>query len=904
MRATLVVIGLVLVTVLVGVAGQARPAAAAGSCGTTNVALGAAATASSTSGTMTPAKAIDNKTTTRWASLASDPQWLQLDFGSRPNVCQVSLNWMAYASAYSIQISDDASHWITLATTGASSNTVQTLSVFGTGRYLRMYGTARGVSSTGYSLKEFQVFSQPSQPPAFTSGSTATFVTGQPASFTVTTSAIPTVTLIAESGSLPAGLTFTDNGNGTAAIAGTPTGSGGSYPVTLTATNGVSPNATQNLSIQVNQAPAITLNPSDQTVTPGQSVSFTAGASGVPTPTVQWQRSTDGGASFVNVAGATSTTYTFTAAAGDNANQYRAVFSDGVGSPATTTAATLTVGTAPVITSANHASLVVGTAGSFGITTTGVPPATLSKTGAQFPAWLTLTDNGDGTGSLTGTPPAGAAGQYQFTLKAANGFSPSASQVFTLFVDDSPVITSANHATFTAGSAGSFAVTTTAGFPTTTAITESGPLPSGVTFTDNGDGTATLAGAPAVGSGGSYPLTITATASGGSAAPATQSFTLTVLAPPVITSANHATFTAGTTGSFTVTTSAGNPAATTLSKTGTLPTGVTFTDNGDGTATIAGTPGLGSGGVYPITITASNGAAPDATQSFTLTVNEPPSISSADHTTFTVGAAGSFTVTTAGGQPTAVGITESGSLPAGITFTDNGDGTATLGGTPTAGGTFPITITASNGVAPNATQVFTLTVDEPPSISSANHTTFAVGAAGSFTVTSTAGFPTATALTEAGGLPSGLSFTDNGDGTAALAGTPATGTGGSYSLTLTATNSTGHTDQAFTLTVTDSPVITSANHTTFTTGTSGSFTVTTTPGTPTATTITKTGALPSGVTFTDNGDGTAMLSGTPTSGGTFPITVTASNGISPNATQGFTLTVNDPPVIGGPNAVT
>ena len=61
-------------------------------------------------------------------------------------------------------------------------------------------------------------------------------------------------------------------------------------------------------------------------------------------------------------------------------------------------------------------------------------------------------------------------------------------------------------------------------------------------------------------------------------------------APPVITSADHATFTEGAAGTFTVTTTAGNPAATTITKTGTLPAGVTFTDNGDGTATLAGTP--------------------------------------------------------------------------------------------------------------------------------------------------------------------------------------------------------------------------------------------------------------------------------------------------------------------------
>ena len=38
-----------------------------------------------------------------------------------------------------------------------------------------------------------------------------------------------------------------------------------------------------------------------------------------------------------------------------------------------------------------------------------------------------------------------------------------------------------------------------------------GALPAGVTFVDNGDGTATLAGTPAAGTGGAYPLTFTAT---------------------------------------------------------------------------------------------------------------------------------------------------------------------------------------------------------------------------------------------------------------------------------------------------------------------------------------------------------------------------------------------------------
>ena len=178
---------------------------------------------------------------------------------------------------------------------------------------------------------------------------------------------------------------------------------------------------------------------------------------------------------------------------------------------------------------------------------------------------------------------------------------------------------------------------------------------------------------------------------------------------PAFTSPPSATFTAGATDSFTVTTS-GDPPITISDNGAVLPDGVSFTDNGDGTATVQGTPTAGTGGAYPFTITASNGTAPDASQSFTLTVDEAPGISSADTATFTAGGSGSFTVTTTGTPaPT---LSESGALPTGLTFADNGDGTASLDGIPgsTTGGTYPVTIAASNGVAPDTSQSLTIVV--------------------------------------------------------------------------------------------------------------------------------------------------------------------------------------------------
>ena len=262
---------------------------------------------------------------------------------------------------------------------------------------------------------------------------------------------------------------------------------------------------------------------------------------------------------------------------------------------------------------------------------------------------------------------------------------------------------------------------------------------------------------------------------------------------PAITSGNSTTFVVGTVGNFGVT-KTGTPAPS-LSESGALPNGVTFNS---ATGTLNGTPAALTGGVYPLTFTASNGVAPIATQSFTLTINEAPNITSANGTTFTVGTPGSFTVTSTGYPSPTFNV--SGTLPSGVTLNTS---TGVLSGTPAAntGGTYPITFTASNGVGSNSVQNFTLTVNQPAAITSANNTTFGVGNAGTFTVIRT-GFPTPT-LSESGGLPSGVTFNTT---TGVLSGTPAAGTQGTYPITFTASNGVGNNAmQNFTLTVVPPP---------------------------------------------------------------------------------------------------
>ncbi len=184
-------------------------------------------------------------------------------------------------------------------------------------------------------------------------------------------------------------------------------------------------------------APTVTTNPTNQTVTAGQSAAFTAAANGNPTPTVQWQVRTSGEATWTDISGATSLTLTLNNVSfSQNGNAYRAIFTNSVGS-GTTTAATLTVQTPPAISSGNSATFTIGQGDSFTVTATGSPTPTLTESGA-LPSGVAFTNNGNGTASLTGTAAAGTQGTYHFTITAHNGVGNGFTQSFTLTVNAAP----------------------------------------------------------------------------------------------------------------------------------------------------------------------------------------------------------------------------------------------------------------------------------------------------------------------------------------------------------------------------------------------------------------------------------------------------------------------------------
>jgi hypothetical protein len=130
----------------------------------TNVALNKPTTASSYQAEYgdcpcTPSHATDGRADTRWASDWSDPQWIQVDLGSRLPIRRLQMVWdPAYARAYEVRVSDDGTTWRTAHSTTTGNGDIDTVDVSETARYVRLHLTARG-TGWGYSLHEFGVYS-------------------------------------------------------------------------------------------------------------------------------------------------------------------------------------------------------------------------------------------------------------------------------------------------------------------------------------------------------------------------------------------------------------------------------------------------------------------------------------------------------------------------------------------------------------------------------------------------------------------------------------------------------------------------------------------------------------------------------------------------------------------------
>jgi hypothetical protein len=482
---------------------------------------------------------------------------------------------------------------------------------------------------------------------------------------------------------LPPGLSISTSG----IISGTPTTSG-AYNYSVTVTDNVGNSGVVNCSVTV--YPPLTLACASTSAEIGFPYSSALVASGgVPSYTY----SISGGALPPGLSLNTSTGAITGTPTTVGTYNYTAQVADSAGDVVTNNTCSITVAPALTLACASSSAEVAVPYSSALVASEGVPPYTYSISNGALPPGLSLNSS---TGAITGTPT--TSGTYNYTAKVVDSIGGTVTNSNCSFTVAPALALACASGIAQVGVAYSSALAGSGGVPPYTYSIGNGSLPPGLSLNTS---TGAITGTPAT--TGTYNYSANVADSGGGSV--TINCSISMIQAPAITSANSASFTIGIAGSFTVTTT-GVPTPS-ITETGSLPNGITFVDNGNGTGTLKGTAKGLTGGNLAITFTAKNGVGSPATQAFTLSLDKAPAITSASSAAFATSVANSFTVTTTG-YPTP-SIHEAGKLPVGVTFVDNGNGTGTLAGTPTAGGTFNLVFSATNAVT-TTTQNFTLTV--------------------------------------------------------------------------------------------------------------------------------------------------------------------------------------------------
>ncbi|MDX8450143.1 putative Ig domain-containing protein [Mesorhizobium sp. VK3C] len=703
------------------------------------------------------------------------------------------------------------------------------------------------------------------------------------------TGGVAPYTYSAGGGSLPPGLSLASDGR----ISGTPTGSGPyNYTVHVTdSTSGTQLTADKSYSFTV-PGPTLVVsptNPPDGAVGFAYSQQFSTNGGTAPYTYSLESGSLPGGLTLSSSGLLSGTptaqgTFTFTIRSQDSTT----ISTGGVWF--VTQSVTVVIDAAPTVVVAPTTlpgGAAVGSAYATSITASGgTSPYTFTVSAGSLPAGLTLSS----TGTLSGTPTAG--GTFNFTVMATDASGApgpfNGTQSYSLTVA-APTITlpATTLADATMGQAYSATLNPATGgtAPYTYAVT-GGALPPGVTLSSAG----TLSGAPSA--AGNFNFTVTATDSSGGTGPytANQSYSLAVTNIPPIANAVSATVPYG---------SGGSPI--TLNITGGTPNSVAVaTQATNGTATASGLsinyqPNAGFHGTDSFSYTATNSAGTSAPATVTITVSDPTiTVAASASLTAQVGVAYTQTFTASGGAaPYTLAVT---GLPAGLSVTGTTSNSLTVSGTPTAAGSFTLTVSGADGSnGPVAiSQNFTLSVSAPGLAMTppAGTLTAAYGAPYSQQFSASGGTTPYTYSVSAGSLPAGL-LLDASSGL--LSGTP-TQTG-LFSFSIKATDSSIGTGAPFSRTQNyvlqiGAPSITidPATLPNASAGSTYSVTITASGGVGPYSFLVTSGALPTGLSLAPSGD----LSGTPTQSGNISFTVQATDAHGQTQMRAYILAVDVP----------
>lgn len=727
-------------------------------------------------------------------------------------------------------------------TTGVLSGTPTSSSSF----------TVSATNSAGVVSASASIVTYAQAAPAFSGVNLPRAYTGVPYTYTLQASGSPTPTYSVFSGALPAGLTLNAN---TGVISGTPTGATGTFVVRATNVLGTANTASLTLTPTAPVAPTFTAaNPGPATST--FAYSYTFEASGSPAPTFSSTGTLPTGLTLNSATGVLSGTpsasgmFTVTAtnAAGSVTTDSITIIS------ATPAPPTLTLTQMPVA--------VLSTPFTYTATADGSPAPTFSIGTGTLPAGLTLNPV---TGVISGTP----TGSGTFTIRATNSLNSAESEEFTLDPGSPVTVTLSNQSPPMGAIGQPYSYQFKAlGNPAPQFSVVNGALPTGLSI-DPSSGI--VSGSPSALGDFTFDIVADNTVTSD-----TTTVTITVAAAeaPVFVNAAPPSAINGQMYSYTFTV-AGNPMSTFSVPTGALPTGLTLNTT---TGVISGTPT--ANGTF--TISATNGVGSATTQSITIVVNPlaaPVFVGSITPPPAVAGSAYSYTFV-ATGVPTPTYTVGTGTLPTGLSLNAT---TGVLSGTPTAGGTFTITATNSQGSDTTPSMTIAVAAASAPVFVDANPPAGFTTLPYSYRFVATGNLPP-TYVVATGSLPTGLTLDPV---TGLLSGTPtASGT-----FTLSAVNATSTvTTGSITIPVSAAsvPVLTStAPSLVAVNGLAYSYRFTATGG-PTPTFSVQSGDLPAGLTLNSV---TGVLSGTPTTTASSTFTIRASNSQGNDTSASVTLNV-------------
>ncbi|WP_180977433.1 putative Ig domain-containing protein [Janthinobacterium sp. ROICE36] len=677
-------------------------------------------------------------------------------------------------------------------------------------------------------------------------------------------------------GSLPTGLSLASDGT----LSGTPTAAG-PYNFTVTATD----SSTGSGPYMGSRAYSVTVaNLAPIAANVSATVAYGSGATVMPLSL------SGGAATSVALASAashgtatvsgTSISYTPTAGySGPDSFTYTASNSGG-----TSAQATVTITVTPNAPIAGNVSATVA----YGSGAT-VIPLSLSGGAATSVALASAASHGTATVSGTSisyTPTAGYSGPDSFTYTASNSGGTSAQATVTITVTPNAPIAGNVSATVAYGSGA-----------TVIPLSLSGGAATSVALASAAShGTATVSGTsisytPTAGYSGPDSFTYTASNSGGTSAQAT--VTVTVSVPSVsLTPASLPNPTAEAAYTATLTAAGGTAPYTFSVSSGSLPAGLSLNA---ATGVVSGTTNVAGSFTFSLRASDSStgaGAPFSATNSYTVSVGAPTiSVTPATLPAAIVATAYSQQLSASGGVAPYAYTVLSGSLPAGLTLSSSG----LLSGTPTAAGSFTLTVQAADAHLFTGTQSYTLVVASATlSLTPASLPNPTAEAAYTATLTAAGGTAPYTYSVASGSLPAGLSLNT---ATGVLSGT--TNVAGSFTFSLRASDSsTGvgapfSASNSYTVTIAAPAMsLTPASLAAIRAGDAYSQQFTAAGGVAPYAYSVSSGALPAGLML-DAASG--VLSGTPTAFGSFVFTLRAADAHQFTVQQALTLQVNQAP---------